>query len=217
MPAGLAASWGARTASALARQESRGAHSRTDHPKRDDEKWLKHTIATHTAAGPVIVARHLMGQQHATHRLLRQLLDIVTPLITAGISILWTFGLMGWLGIPLSAATALIASVVIGLAVDDTIHYLTRFREELDRTGDYVASMYTTLQTAGRAIALTTSMLIAGFLVFLSSDFNATHDFGLLASIALTSSLLGSLVFLPAALNTLKPWRVEIVDNDEDD
>jgi predicted RND superfamily exporter protein len=56
---------------------------------------------------------------------------------------------------------------------------------------------------------LTTSIMIAGFLVFLSSGFKATQDFGLLTSVALTSSLLGSLVFLPAALNMLKPWNLE--------
>ena len=69
--------------------------------------------------------------------------------------------------------------------------------------------MYTTLRTAGRAIVLTTSIMIAGFLVFLSSAFKATQDFGLLTSVALTSSLLGSLVLLPAALNTLKPWKLD--------
>jgi predicted RND superfamily exporter protein len=120
-----------------------------------------------------------------------------------------TLGFMGIFGITLRVSTVVAFAICLGMAVDDTIHYLTRFREELDRTGDYVESMYTTLQTAGRAIVLTTGMLISGFLVFLSSSFKATHDFGLLASVALTSSLLGSLVFLPAALNTLKPWRVE--------
>lgn len=126
-----------------------------------------------------------------------------------------TLGFMGLFGITLRVSTVVAFAICLGMAVDDTIHYLTRFREELDRTGDYITSMYTTLQTAGRAIVLTTLMLIAGFLVFLSSDFNATHDFGLLSSVALTSSLLGSLVFLPAALNTLKPWRVE-VDGEDD-
>jgi len=120
-----------------------------------------------------------------------------------------TLGFMGLFGITLRVSTVVAFAICLGMAVDDTIHYLTRFREELDRTGDYIASMYTTFQSAGRAIVLTTSMLIAGFLVFVSSDFKATHDLGLLASVALTSSLLGSLVFLPAALNTLKPWRVE--------
>jgi len=120
-----------------------------------------------------------------------------------------TLGFMGLFGITLRVSTVVTFAICLGMAVDDTIHYLTRFREELDRTGDYITSMNRTLQSAGRAIVLTTSMLIAGFLVFLSSDFKATHDFGLLSSVALTSSLLGSLLFLPAALNTLKPWRVE--------
>ncbi len=126
-----------------------------------------------------------------------------------------TLGFMGLYGITLRVSTVVAFAICLGMAVDDTIHYLTRFREELDRTGDYITSMYTTLQTAGRAIVLTTSMLVAGFLVFVSSDFKATHDLGLLASVALISSLLGSLLFLPAALNTMKPWRVE--DDDEDD
>jgi len=120
-----------------------------------------------------------------------------------------TLGFMGLFGITLRVSTVVAFAICLGMAVDDTIHYLTRFREELVRTGDYISAMYTTLRTAGQAIVLTTLMLIAGFLVFLSSDFKATHDFGLLSSVALSSSLLGSLVFLPAALNTLKPWRIE--------
>ncbi len=124
------------------------------------------------------------------------------------IPLVFTLGFMGLFGITLRVSTVVAFSICLGMAVDDTIHYLTRFREELDRTGDYVASMYRTLQSAGRAIVLTTSMLISGFLVFLTSDFNATHDFGLLSSVALTASLLGSIIFLPAALNTIKPWKV---------
>ena len=120
-----------------------------------------------------------------------------------------TIGFMGLFGITLRLSTVVIFAVCLGMAVDDTIHYLTRFREELGRTGDYVLSMYTTLRTAGRAIVLTTLIMIAGFLVFLSSGFKATQDFGLLTSVALTSSLLGSLFFLPAALNTLKPWKAD--------
>jgi len=125
------------------------------------------------------------------------------------IPLVFTLGFMGFFGITLRLSTVVIFAICLGMAVDDTIHYLTRFREELARTGDYLLSMYTALRTAGRAIVLTTSIMIAGFLVFLSSGFKATQDFGLLTSVALTSSLLGSLVFLPAALNTLKPWKVE--------
>ena len=125
------------------------------------------------------------------------------------IPLVFTMGFMGFFGITLRVSTVVIFAICLGMAVDDTIHYLTRFREELGRTGDYVLSMYTTLRTAGRAIVLTTSIIIAGFLVFLFSGFKAIQDLGLLTSVALTSSLLGSLIFLPAALNTLKPWKLE--------
>jgi len=120
-----------------------------------------------------------------------------------------TMGFMGLFGITLRLSTVVIFAVCLGMAVDDTIHYLSRFREELVKTGDYVESMYNTLRTAGRAITLTTVIIIAGFLVFLTSGFRATQSFGLLSSVALAASLLGSLIFLPAALNTLRPWKVE--------
>ena len=125
------------------------------------------------------------------------------------IPLVFTLGFMGLFGITVRLSTVVIFAICLGMAVDDTIHYLTRFREELARTGDYVLSMYNTLRTAGRAIVLATSIMIAGFLVFVTSGFKATQDFGLLSSIALLSSLLGSLLFLPAALNTLKPWKLE--------
>ena len=125
------------------------------------------------------------------------------------IPLVFTLGFMGLFGITVRLSTVVIFAICLGMAVDDTIHYLTRFREELARTGDYVLSMYNTLRTAGRAIVLATSIMIAGFLVFVTSRFRATQDFGLLSSIALLSSLLGSLLFLPAALNTLKPWKLE--------
>ncbi len=124
------------------------------------------------------------------------------------IPLVFTMGFMGLFGITLRLSTVVIFAICLGMAVDDTIHYLTRFREELGRTGDYVVSMYNTLRTSGRAIVLTTVIMIAGFMVFMSSGFKATQDFGLLSSVALTSSLLGSLVFLPAALNTFRPWKV---------
>jgi len=91
--------------------------------------------------------------------------------------------------------------------VDDTIHYISRFREAFLRPGDAALSMYATLRSAGRAILLTTLIMVSGFSVFLVSNFNASPDFGLLAGITLTSSLLGTLLFLPAFLNTVRPWK----------
>jgi predicted RND superfamily exporter protein len=70
--------------------------------------------------------------------------------------------------------------------------------------------MHRTLRTAGRAIVLTTLIMIAGFIVFLTSNFKASQDFGLLASITIGAALVGSLLFLPVTLNMLKPWGAEI-------
>lgn len=122
------------------------------------------------------------------------------------IPLLVTMGFMGLVGITLRTSTLIIFSVSLGIAVDDTIHYITRFREELFRTGDYTGSMHRTLRSAGRAIVLTTLIMIAGFIVFLSSDFKASQNFGLLASITIGAALLGSLLFLPASINMIKPW-----------
>jgi len=126
------------------------------------------------------------------------------------IPLVFTMGFMGLAGITLRTSTLIIFAISLGIAVDDTIHYITRFREELLRTGDYTAAMRNTLRSAGRAIVLTTLIMISGFIVFLSSNFKASQDFGLLASITIGAALIGSLLFLPVTLNMLRPWKVEI-------
>jgi predicted RND superfamily exporter protein len=126
------------------------------------------------------------------------------------IPLVFTMGFMGLAGITLRTSTLIIFAISLGIAVDDTIHYITRFREEFFRTGDYTASMHRTLRSAGRAIVFTTLIMISGFIVFLSSNFKASQDFGLLASITIGAALLGSLLFLPVTLNMLKPWKAEI-------
>ncbi len=123
------------------------------------------------------------------------------------IPLVFTLGFMGLFGITLRTSTVIIFAISLGIAVDDTIHYITRFREELSRSGgDYTAAMYATLRSAGRAILLTTLIMIAGFIVFLSSGFKASQNFGLLASITIGSALAGSLLFLPVSLNLMRPW-----------
>ena len=126
------------------------------------------------------------------------------------IPLVFTLGFMGAFGITLRLSTVITFSICLGIAVDDTIHYISRFREELAGTRDYALSMKRTLLTTGRAMVLTTLVMVAGFLVFLSSGFKATQDFGLLSSVALTSALLGALIFLPALINTVKPWKVTL-------
>ena len=154
-------------------------------------------VSLFSAFGIIFLAVSLM------YRSLRVGLISMVPNV---IPLVVTMGFMGLMGITLRTSTLIIFSVSLGIAVDDTIHYITRFREELSRTGDYTASMHRALRSAGRAIVITTLIMIAGFIVFLSSDFKASQDFGLLASITIASALIGSLLFLPAAINVIKPW-----------
>ena len=116
------------------------------------------------------------------------------------------FGIMGWLGIELSMATSLIASVAIGLAVDDTIHYLVRFNHEFRKDLDDRRAMCDTLKHMGRPIIYTTITISLGFAVLLFSSFKPTAIFGGMMVITLLSALAGDLILLPALMQ-----RVELV------
>lgn len=114
--------------------------------------------------------------------------------------ILVNFGLMGWLGIPLSAATALIASVVIGLAVDDTIHYLVRYNKEFKQDLNKDRAMCDTLRHVGRPILFTSATIGLGFGVLIFSHFQPTAVFGLLMILTMAAALVGDLILLPCLL-----------------
>jgi signal transduction histidine kinase len=114
--------------------------------------------------------------------------------------ILVNFGLMGLLGIPLSVATSLIASVAIGLAVDDTIHYLVRYNSEFKKDLDKDRAMRETILAVGRPILFTSLTVGLGFSVLLFSHFQPTAIFGLLMVITTVSALVGDLILLPALM-----------------
>lgn len=121
------------------------------------------------------------------------------------IPILINFGLMGWLGVPLNTATAMIAVVAIGIAVDDTIHFLSCFASEMKKDGDHLQSMYRTLSLKGRAIISTSIILFLGFGILISSSFAPTIYFGVLTAGIMVSALLGDLIILSALLVFFKP------------
>lgn len=114
--------------------------------------------------------------------------------------ILVNFGIMGLFGIPLSVATSLIASVAIGLAVDDTIHYLVRYNREFKKDLDKDRAMRTTIMAVGRPIIFTTLTIGIGFSVLLFSHFQPTATFGLLMVITMTCALVGDLIVLPTLM-----------------
>ncbi len=113
--------------------------------------------------------------------------------------VLGVVGAMGWLGIPLDVSTVMVASVVLGIAVDDTIHTLGHFRELAPKLGTTEAVASTLEHTAG-AYVLTGVMLIAGFGVCALSSFAPTSNFGLLSALGIFLAVLGDLFFVPALL-----------------
>ncbi len=110
------------------------------------------------------------------------------------------FGIMGLFGIPLSVATSLIASVAIGLAVDDTIHYQVRYNREFKKDLDKDRAMRTTLIAVGRPIIFTSLTIGIGFSVLLFSHFQPTAIFGLLMVITMICALVGDLILLPTLM-----------------
>ncbi|MBW2736022.1 MAG: MMPL family transporter [Deltaproteobacteria bacterium] len=108
------------------------------------------------------------------------------------------FGLMGWVGIRLDAATVMTTTVALGIAVDDTIHFLQQMRLELARHGDHERAVRETIRIKGPAIIWTSLVISIGFSVFMLSHFAPTRNFGILVSLAMVTALVGDLLFLPA-------------------
>jgi predicted RND superfamily exporter protein len=114
------------------------------------------------------------------------------------------FGIMGWLGIELSMATSLIASIAIGLAVDDTIHYLVRYNREFKKDLDEKRAIRDTLHQVGKPIIFTTITLCAAFSILLFSSFKPTAIFGVLMMITSLSALIGDLILLPSLIQHIE-------------
>jgi len=128
----------------------------------------------------------------------RSLLAGLLGIIPLSVSVLVLFGLMGITGIKLDVATALLSSVMIGVGVDYTIHFLWRFREErqLDRLPK--EAVITTINTTGRGIIFNALSVIVGFLVLIISSFTPIRFFGVLVVVSIFSCLAGALIILPA-------------------
>ena len=120
--------------------------------------------------------------------------------------IIINFGIMGWFGIELSMVTSLIASIAIGLAVDDTIHYLVRYNREFKTDLDEKRAIRDTLTHVGKPITFTTITICVGFSVLLFSSFKPTAIFGVMMVITSLSALIGDLIVLPSLIQ-----HVEVV------
>lgn len=111
-----------------------------------------------------------------------------------------TLGYIGWRGYELNAGNVIVFAIGLGIAVDDTIHFISRFREEAARGGSVIDAIRRTHMATGRAIMITSLLIISGMAILLISDFVPTRRFGELTAITMTAALFGDLFVLPACL-----------------
>ncbi|MBE0492387.1 MAG: MMPL family transporter [Sulfurospirillum sp.] len=114
------------------------------------------------------------------------------------------FGFMGYFHIPLDLMTITIAAISLGIGVDDTIHYIHRFYEELQKDGNHSLAMQRSHESIGYAMYYTTFAIVLGFSILMLSNFVPTVYFGLLTVLVMIAALLGALLLLPRLLITFK-------------
>ncbi|MCB1671964.1 MAG: MMPL family transporter [Pseudomonadales bacterium] len=136
------------------------------------------------------------------------------PNILAAATVL---GVMGLTGIPLDMMTITIAAIIIGIGIDDAIHYLHRFKQELKAGADVGTAVRRSHDSVGLAVYYTSITLITGFVVLVFSNFTPTVYFGALTALAMGLALLANLSLLPALLirfYRLRPIETETVQSD---
>jgi predicted RND superfamily exporter protein len=128
--------------------------------------------------------------------------------------IIFTLGFMGWTGIPLDAFTMLVGSIAIGLAVDDTIHFMHHFRRYFEETGDVHAAVRETMRTTGQALLYTSLVLSAGFFIYMFSTMNNLFNFGFLTGLTIILAFLADVILVPALMTLVaRPARSPAVSS----
>lgn len=131
---------------------------------------------------------------------LRSIRLTLVSIVPNVLPILAAFAAMGALGIKLDAATVMVASVALGIAVDDTVHYLAAFHRETLRTHDTATAIRTALNEIAPSMTITTITAAVGFLALYSSQFIPIRHFGILSAVAVVAALLADLFMVPAML-----------------
>jgi predicted RND superfamily exporter protein len=135
--------------------------------------------------------------------LFRKFKMVVISLVPNLIPLILTVGIMGIFSIPLKPSTALIFSIAFGIAVDDSIHFLSRYRQELKIfDGNVLKAVTKTLEETGVSMIYTSIVLFFGFVIFAFSSFGGTVALGILTSITLVCAMITNLTILPALVIT---------------
>ena len=155
--------------------------------------------------------------------LFRSFKMIIISLIPNLLPLIITAGVMGFVGIPLKPSTILVFSIAFGISVDDTIHFLAKYRQELIANGWKInKAVFAALRETGISMFYTSIVLFFGFSVFMSSNFGGTQALGGLVAVTLMMAMLANLVLLPSLLisledsisndKVLKEPKLEILD-----
>jgi predicted RND superfamily exporter protein len=118
-------------------------------------------------------------------------------------------GVMGWWGIPLDYNKISIAAVAMGIAVDDTIHLVSRYRHEFRRLDNYEEALLASMLDVGRALMITSAALVLGFLVLLFSSLASQATYGILLATTIVTALVADFLLMPALILTFQPFGPE--------
>jgi len=155
----------------------------------------------------IIVVSLLMGWMYRSLRIsLLAILPNILPLLLM-------LGLIGWTGMGLKMSTVIVFTIAFGIAVDDTIHFMSRLKSELEAGISPLSAIANTYRSTGKAIVITSIILVLGFSVLLLSSFQTTFTTGLLVSLALLFALFADLLLLPVLLM----WYYTTGEHPEDD
>ena len=160
--------------------------------------------------------------------LFRSFRMIIISLIPNLLPLVITAGIMGFVGVPIKPSTILVFSIAFGISVDDTIHFLAKYRQELTANKWHIEkSVYKALRETGVSMFYTSIVLFFGFSVFVISNFGGTVALGSLVSATLLLAMLANLILLPSLLlsleksiankQTLKKPQIDILPQDENE
>lgn len=182
--------------------------------------YLVENLLTSLTLAIILIASLMSVLFSSVRMVLVSLIPNLLPLLT-------TAGLMGFFGIPIKPSTILIFSIAFGISVDDTIHFLAKYRQELKhQKWNIRESVHLALRETGVSMIYTSIILFFGFGVFAVSSFGGTVALGLLVSVTLLFAMMADLVLLPSLLLSLdkalttKAFKreplIEIIDEEED-
>ncbi len=182
-------------------------------------KYLVKNLFLSLALAVFLIASFMAWMFSSKRMVMVALIPNLLPLIV-------TAALMGFFGIPIKASTILVFSIAFGISVDDTIHYLAKYRQELKATNWSIrSSVVLALRETGQSMMYTSIILFFGFGIFALSDFGGTVSLGILVSVTLLSAMLSNLILLPSLLLTLEKFitnrsfkepLLQIFDEEED-